>query len=51
MLHLGDHHLGKFKNDSSQSLFLAAHRKWGNTNDFKALARGFVWIFIIGVRQ
>ena len=28
-----------FKNDSSQSLFLAAHRKWGNTNDFKELAR------------
>ena len=28
-----------FKNDSAQSLFLAAHRKWGNNNDFKALAR------------
>jgi hypothetical protein len=29
----------KFKNDSAQSLFLAAYRKWGNNNDFKALAR------------
>jgi hypothetical protein len=28
-----------FKNDSAQSLFLAAHRKWGNSDDFKALAR------------
>jgi hypothetical protein len=27
------------KNESAQSLFLSAHRKWGNYDDFKALAR------------
>ena len=30
---------GKFNNDSAQSLFLAAHRKWGNSNEFKQLPR------------
>ena len=29
----------KFKNDSAQSLFLAAHRKWRNSSDFKQLPR------------